>query len=214
MREKRRAEQMSFIAALLPFEQDSSFTLLDLGAGTGMAARAIMDFYPNASAVLADFSPAMMGEGAKVMEPYEGRYRYVEFDLRQSAWPESIPVPLDAALTSQFVHHLSDERKRSLFQEIFARLKPGAWYINFDPIKAASPEVDHVWQRVNDRFDPNMAYRRTHRSDQEQAQWENHTRYMIDLDEQLAFFREAGYEAVDVYWKQLDYVIYGGRRPR
>jgi hypothetical protein len=37
---------------------------------------------------------------------------------------------------------------------------------------------------------------------------------MIDLDHQLGFFRSAGFEAVDVYWKQLEYVIYGGRRPK
>jgi len=214
VREKKRAEQIAFIAALLPFEQDERFTLLDLGAGTGMASRGILEFYTQAEAVLADFSPAMMGEGAKAMAPYEGRYRYVEFDMRSSSWPADIPAQLDAAVTSQCVHHLPDERKQTLFREILARLKPGGWYINFDPVKAADPNVEHVWQRVNDRFDPGMAYRRTHRGHQEHAQWENHVRYMIDLERQLGFFREAGFEAADVYWKQLDYVIYGGRKPR
>jgi hypothetical protein len=36
---------------------------------------------------------------------------------------------------------------------------------------------------------------------------------MIPLGPQLGFLRAAGFEAVDVYWKRLDYVIYGGRRP-
>jgi hypothetical protein len=39
-------------------------------------------------------------------------------------------------------------------------------------------------------------------------------RYMIPLDQQVGYLREAGFEGVDVYWKELDYVIYGGRRPR
>jgi tRNA (cmo5U34)-methyltransferase len=213
-REGKRAEQTKLMAALLPFEDDDEFTVLDLGAGTGMAARAILDFYPRAKAVLADFSPAMMGEGAKALAPYDGRYRYVEFDMGGGEWPADIPVPIDSAVTSQCIHHLPDERKRSLFREIFERLKPGGWYVNFDPVKAAEPNVEHVWQRVNDRYDPQAAYKRTHRSPHEHAQNENHVRYMIDLDRQLGFFREAGFEAVDVYWKQLDYVIYGGRKPR
>jgi tRNA (cmo5U34)-methyltransferase len=214
LRESKRAEQIQFIAALLPFEQEDEFTFLDLGAGTGMAARGIMDFYPNAKAILADFSSAMMGEGAKVLEPYEGRYRYVEFDMRQSEWPTDIPAPLDAIITSQCIHHQPDDRKRPLFREIFDRLKPGGWYLNFDPIKADNPPVENTWQRVNDRYDPQSAYKRTHRSPQEHTQYENHVRYMIPLEPQLGFLRDAGFEAIDVYWKRLDYVIYGGRRPK
>jgi hypothetical protein len=30
---------------------------------------------------------------------------------------------------------------------------------------------------------------------------------------QLGFLKSAGFEAVDLYWKKLDYVIYGGKRP-
>jgi len=213
-REAARAQQLKLMAALLPFEDDEAFTFVDFGAGTGMAARAIMDVYPNAHAVLADFSPAMMGEGAKAMAPYEGRYRYVTFDMRAGEWPADMPSPIESAVSSQCIHHIPDERKQGLFREIFERLKPGGWYVNFDPVKASDPNVGHVWERVNDRFDPKAAYKRTHRSPQEHDQYENHVRYMIDLERQLGFFREAGYEAVDVYWKQLDYVIYGGRKPR
>jgi hypothetical protein len=36
---------------------------------------------------------------------------------------------------------------------------------------------------------------------------------MVPLATQLDFLRAAGFEAVDVYWKELDHVIYGGRRP-
>jgi hypothetical protein len=36
---------------------------------------------------------------------------------------------------------------------------------------------------------------------------------MIPLAPQLAFLEAAGFEAIDVFWKQLDYVLYGGRRP-
>ncbi|HUZ75998.1 MAG TPA: class I SAM-dependent methyltransferase [Chloroflexota bacterium] len=212
-REHRRAECIRFMASLLPFQRDERFTFIDLGAGTGMAARGIMDYYPNAHALLADYSAQMMDEGRKVLTPYEGRYSYVEFDMKSSTWPVGIPAALDAAVTSQCVHHLPDDRKAGLFGEILGRLKPGGWYLNFDPIKAADAEVEKVWQRVNDREDPGAAHQRGHRDARQQAMWENHVRYMMDLESQLALFRTAGFAAVDVYWKQLDYVIYGGCRP-
>jgi tRNA (cmo5U34)-methyltransferase len=212
-RERKRAEQFEFMAQLLPFEQDAQFTLLDLGAGTGAAARAIMSFYPRAQAILADFSPQMMGAGLDVLRPFEGRYRYVELDMLADTWPAGIPARVDAAVTSQCVHHLDDEHKQNLFRLILQHLPPGGWYVNFDPIAPPDARVGSEWERVNDRLDPALAHKRTHRSSQEQAQYENHVRYMIDLDLQLGFLKSAGFEAVDVYWKKLDYVIYGGKRP-
>ena len=213
-RERARAEQFRLLALLLPFEEQDRFTFLDLGAGTGVAARAILAAYPQARAVLADYSAQMMGEGAKVMAPWADRYRYVEMDmLAVGGWPDQIPPQLDAVVTSQCIHHLPDERKRSLFGEIRDRLGPGGWYLNFDPVKAADPAVQAVWDRVNDRVGTGVGQAHTPRTPEEQARYENHVRYMLPLEPQLAFLRQAGFEAVDVYWKQLDYVIYGGYRP-
>src|SRR5579859_1157246 len=72
-RERRRAGQRTLLAELLPFAADERFTVVDLGAGTGAAARIILDHYPAAHAVLADFSPQMMAQGEVELKPYEGR---------------------------------------------------------------------------------------------------------------------------------------------
>lgn len=212
-RERGRVTHRRIMAELLPFDSSEQFTFLDLGAGTGVASRAILQMYPNSTAVLADFSGQMMAEGARELEPVADRYRYVEFDMLQGPWPEQIPVALDAVVTSLCVHHLPDDRKQSLFAEIFDRLRPGGWYLNYDPVTADDPVVEATWQRVNDRLDPEAAHKRQHRSSQEQARYENHVRYMIPLDRQVAYLRAAGFAGVDVYWKHLENVIYGGVRP-
>ena len=213
-RERKRAEQLAFMARLLPFEPDDAFTVLDLGAGTGAAARAVLDAYPGAQAILADFSPQMMAQGVTELAPYEGRYSYVEFDLTSSGdWPAGIPVPVDAVISSLSVHHLKDDRKQSLFREIHGHLAPGGWYLNYDPVAPSDPVVEEAWLRAGDRRDPAAADKRAHRTAEEQFRYENHVRYMIPLDQQIGYLRTAGFEGVDVYWKELDYVIYGGRRP-
>ncbi|HTS98907.1 MAG TPA: class I SAM-dependent methyltransferase [Streptosporangiaceae bacterium] len=211
--ERRRADQRRLMADLLPFSGDEPFLFVDLGAGTGAAARTIMDRYPAAEAILADFSPQMMEAGQEALAPYAGRYRYVEFDLARGDWPAGIPAEVPAVISSLSVHHLPDERKRQLFGEIFTHLSPGGWYLNFDPVRAEDPVVEAAWQRTNDRRDPDAAEKRAHRTPQQQAHWENHIRYIIPLSLQIEFLRAAGFEGVDVYWKELDYVIYGGRRP-
>jgi SAM-dependent methyltransferase len=148
------------------------------------------------------------------MEPFAGRYRYVQFDMSAGrGWPAAIPAALDAVVTSMCVHHLTDDRKQSLFAEIFDHLAPGGWYLNYDPVRAEDPLVEATWQRVNDREDPETAARRRSWTPLDHARWDNHVRYIIPLGPQLEFLRSAGFEGIDVYWKQLENVIYGGRRP-
>ncbi len=210
--ERKRALHRRFVAALLPFGEEA-FTFLDLGAGTGAASRAILEMHPRSTAILADFSAEMMRAGEREMQPFAGRYRYVEFDMAAGVWPAAIPAALDAVVTSMCVHHLTDERKQGLFAEILGRLVPGGWYFNYDPVRAADPLVEATWERVNDREDPGAAAKRLHRTAAQQARWDNHVRYLIPLGQQLDYLHSAGFEGIDVYWKQLENVIYGGRRP-
>jgi tRNA (cmo5U34)-methyltransferase len=213
--ERNRVAHRQFMSDLLPFGKDEPFTFLDLGAGTGAASRAILDAHPRGTAILADFSAEMMRVGEREMERFAGRYRYVEFDMSAGGeWPAAIPTALDAVVTSRCIHHLPDERKQGLFAEILDHLVPGGWYLNYDPVTTTDPVVEATWQRVNDRRNPEAAAKRQHRTPSEQAHWENHVRYIIPLSQQLEYLRSAGFEGIDVYWKQLDNVIYGGRRPR
>jgi tRNA (cmo5U34)-methyltransferase len=211
--ERKRAPQRRFMALLLPFGEQDAFTFLDLGAGTGAASRVILDMYPRSTAILADFSAEMMRAGERQMQPFAGRYRYVEFDMTTGHWPAAIPATLDTIVTSMCVHHLTDERKQGVFAEIFGHLAPGGWYFNYDPVLAPDPAVGATWERVSDHDDPETAAKRLHRTPEQQARWENHVRYIIPLDQQLAFLRSAGFLGIDVYWKRLENVIYGGYRP-
>lgn len=197
---------------LLPFEEGDAFTFLDLGAGTGSAARAIFELYPRSTAVLADFSSQMMDEGAAQMELFAGRFRCVAFDMLAGRWPTSGPAGLDAVVTSMCIHHMPDHRKRGLFAEIFERLVPGGWYVNYDSVTAEDPVVEAAWELANDRNDPQAASKRHSRTALEQASFENHVRHMVPLERQLEYLRLAGFDGIDIYWKQLEDVIYAGRR--
>jgi tRNA (cmo5U34)-methyltransferase len=212
-REWNRAAQMRFMALLLPFGKQEAFTFLDLGAGTGAAARAVLETYPNSTAILADFSAAMMSAGERELAPFAGRYRYVEFDLAAGTWPAEVPAALDAVVASMSVHHLPDERKQGLFAEIFGHLAPGGWYLNYDPVRGADPVVEAAWERVNDRENPAAASKRLNRTPEEQARYANHIRHIVPLAPQLEYLRSAGFEGIDVYWKNLENVLFGGRRP-
>ena len=212
-RERLHVPRQRFMAELLPFADDAEFTFVDLGAGAGALSRAILERYPRSTAILADFSDQMMGAGAQDLEPLADRYRYVTFDMSTSTWPSGIPAAVDAIVSSLFVHHLPDERKQSLFAEIFERLVPGGWSLNYDPVSTDDKVVEATWQRVGERGNPEMTRRRLNPTHEEHVRWQNHIRYIIPLEQLLGCLRAAGFGGIDVYYKQLEWVVYGGRRP-
>jgi len=212
-RERQRTDARRLMAELLPFTDDQTFTFVDLGAGTGAAARVVLGRFPGARALLADYSPQMMEQGRRELAAFGDRFTYVEFDLARGPWPTEIPGQVDAVISSLCVHHLEDGRKGELFAEVLERLTPGGWFLNYDPVSTDDPVVEAAWQRAGDRRDPEAASKRTHRTPEEQARHDNHVRYIGPLAPQLAQLADAGFVGVDVYWKQLDHVIYGGRRP-
>lgn len=212
-RESRHGPRLRLMAQLLPFDSESRFTFLDLGAGTGAAASVILDLYPLSTAILTDYSRQMMLAGEIELRRFAGRFRYVELDMSADRWPEQIPTIVDAVVTSMCIHHLPDPRKQGLFKEVHDRLAPGGWYLNYDVVNTPDPVVSAAWERVgarnpteNDDDAPHTAL--------EQAGHDDHLRNITALDPQIGFLRSAGFEGIDVYWKCLDSVIYGGRRPR
>lgn len=155
----------------------------------------------------------MTDEGNRALAAYRGRYRYVAFDLATGPWPDDIPDEVDAVITSLCMHHLPDPRKQQLFAEVLARLIPGGCFLNFDPVTTEDPFVAAAWQRAEERLDPSAAAKHHRRTPEEHQRHENHVRHLSPLSGQLDFLRNAGFEGIDVYWKHLDQVIYGGRRP-
>jgi SAM-dependent methyltransferase len=205
--------QFRLMGELLPFDSHESFTFMDLGAGTGAAARGILDLYPLSTAILADYSRPMMVAGEREMQPFAGRFRYVEFDMSVGRWPPQVPAKLDAVVTSMCIHHMPDRRKQGLFREIFEHLAPGGWYLNYDTVTATDPVVVAAWDRADARSHPDDGIPGAPLTSLEQAGHEDHVRNLTSLEPQVGFLRSAGFEGIDVYWKRLDAVIYGGRRP-
>lgn len=123
---------------LLPFIESDGFTFLDLCAGMGSAARSVLDLYPHSTAVLAEFSPQMIVEGARELALYNDRY--VESDMLTGVWPNGIPINLDVVITSISIHHMPHLRKQGLFVEIYEPLVPGGWYFNYGPVRRSTDE--------------------------------------------------------------------------
>ena len=81
--------------------------VLDLGAGTGLLARAIAREHPDCELVLLDGSPAMLEQARRSLGEHAC---YVDADLTATL----PPGPWDAVVSALAIHHLEDPAKRDL----------------------------------------------------------------------------------------------------
>jgi tRNA (cmo5U34)-methyltransferase len=203
--EEDRRARLAFLAGLLPWPTTGSPHVLDLGAGHGAVAAAILARWPDAIATLVDFSAPMMAEGGRRLAPFAGRYRYVEWDLNREGWPPDAPGPFSAVVSAQALHHLPDARKAALYCQVYERLAPGGAFIIWDPVRPSHPYLDAVYAAVA-RGEPIPAVVPA------PSPPDAHSETIASLDAQLAWLRAAGFVAVDCFWKEGGSAIFGGYR--
>src|SRR5262245_30220198 len=94
---------------------------LDLGSGDGRLLDLVLSVRPGAEGVAIDFSPHML-EQLRARFGTSPSIRIVEHDLDRK-----LPAlgTFDAVVSSFAIHHLTHERKRTLYQEIWDILEPG-----------------------------------------------------------------------------------------
>ena len=167
--------------------------ILDLGTGDGRLLAMLRIDRPQMRGVALDLSELML-EAARDRFAGDGRIELVKHDLAE-------PLPpigrFDAVVSSMAIHHLEHERKRSLYGEIFHLLEPGGLFANFEHV--ASPTY-----RLHLAFYAAIG---------EPLEHEDPSDRLLDVESQLAWLREAGFEDVDCYWKWLEMALLIGVKP-
>jgi tRNA (cmo5U34)-methyltransferase len=120
--------------------------VLDIGAGYGAFAAAVLDRFPNATAMGLDISEPMMMVGRERMAPYRDRFAYHVGDVADGQLPADLPAPFDAAVASASIVHLTTEAKRRLYAAVFHVLNRGGCFFNVDLVAPANQEM-RTWYR-------------------------------------------------------------------
>lgn len=97
--------------------------ILELGVGTGMTSKHVLEAHPLAHLVGIDESEAMLAAAD------------VAGDLRVSRLEDPLPEgPFDLVVSCLAVHHLDSEGKRDLFRRIAEVLRPGGGLVLADVV--------------------------------------------------------------------------------
>ena len=167
--------------------------ILDLGTGDGRLLALLQADRPAMRGVGLDFSEIML-EAAGERFAGDERVELVEHNL-------TVPLPalgrFDAVVSSMAIHHLEHDRKRSLFGEVFALLEPGGVFANFEHVASATHRLHLKFFAAID----------------EPLEHEDPSDRLLDVETQLRWLREHGFDDVDCYWKWLEMALLVGVKP-
>jgi tRNA (cmo5U34)-methyltransferase len=184
-------------STLLEFIPQTVRRVLDLGTGDGrllalVRAEMTKREYPEIEGVALDFSPTML----------EAVRRRFAADSSVQIVPHNLDDPLpalgkfDAVVSCFAIHHLTHERKRALYAEIYTLLNPGGVFCNLEHVASPTP-------RLHEEFLHVIGYT---------VATEDPSNKLLDLETQLGWLREIGFADVDCHWKWRELALLVGRR--
>ena len=170
--------------------------ILDLGTGDGRTLSIVKLKNPHAEGMGLDFSDPML-EQAKKRFAGDDSIVLVKHDLSQPM-PSASLGHFDAIVSSLAIHHLTDERKRRLYKEIFCLLNPGGVFCNLEHVSSPS-------KRIHLRFLNEI---------NQVPEAEDPSNKLLDVETQLEWLRRIGFVDVDCYWKWLEIALIAGYKPK
>lgn len=214
-------DQIEVMLRLLAANGRELDRFLDLGSGSGLLAIAILAQYPDAQAYLVDFSEPMMDAARDLLQEDISLPQFILADLADPAWVETVgpAAPYDAVVSGFAIHHLTHERKRTLYGEIFDLLAPAGMFINVEHVASPSQWLEAQFDSA--MVDSLATYQHQLGTGKSRSQvaHEYHRRedkganILAPVEEQCAWLAAVGFDDIDCYFKYFELAVFGGRKP-
>ena len=186
-------QRVSGETALLDEIPPSVGRVLDLGSGNGRLLKLVLSARPGLSGVALDFSPPLL-EQLNSQFGATPNVEVVDHNLE-------IPLPqlgvFDLVVSGFAIHHLTHERKRELYEEIWTVIEPGGIFCNLEHVASVSPAA-------HERFLQAIGI---------SAAEEDRSNKLLDVQTQLGWLSEIGFVDVDCNWKWRELALLVGRKP-
>lgn len=174
--------------------------ILDLGAGTGLFSKMVLNKFPNAEIELIDIAEKMLEVAKERFN--ENNNVSIKVQDYVSLQPET---KYDAIISSLSIHHLKDEDKIILYDNIYKWLKPGGLFINVDQVLAPTSYFEELYSNQwRNKVDNSGLDKETIKAAYERVKLDKRT----PLEKQLGWLKEAGFKHVDCLYKYYDFVVF------
>lgn len=218
-RDTERLPRLRMMAGFIPFDKDDPIRILDVGAGYGLVTDIVLNEFPRSTVVYQDSSEPMLCQARWRLRQYGERVIFCQSDLMDPRWVESLPGPFDAVISAIAIHNLRHpERIRQVYAEIFTVVKPGGCFLNSEIVGPGGEITGSFYRRprlleMQTRLKETGVEKSLEELEEEQrrAGRQGNPR-SPSLESYLHWLRQAGFDEVDCFSKELGQAIFGGYR--
>lgn len=180
--------------------------VLDLGAGTGLFSLLVSAAVPDLSFTLVDASAQMLAQAAATLTD-----RGIDHACRIADLRDPLPDgPFAAVISALAIHHLADEDKRTLFQQVRDALAPGGVFVNAEQVSGGDPALDALYERI---WSAQATARGSDAAELDAARARMAYDRCASVPEQLAWLGAAGFAPVDCLFKQYRFAVLAAWAP-
>ncbi|MCD4784403.1 MAG: class I SAM-dependent methyltransferase [Candidatus Eremiobacteraeota bacterium] len=225
-----RKGQFGFLVSIVS-QMEEVERILEIGAGTGKLSKMLMDRNPGASVTLVDFDDIMLEMAKYNLREFDKNAKFSKRDLKNSEWVEGIPKNLSAVVSTYTFHVLPDKRRPEVYSEIYSMLKKGGLFICVDEVDSNFQGFNTICQKALEKVRDNERVRElsgdwkdfwsrvgkrmgkeNYAADMLQHTYPDGTTNLGTLDSQFKMLKEAGFDKVECFYRDLSIVMYGGMK--
>lgn len=179
----------------------ASAQILDLGAGTGSLAHAILARFPGASLILRDVDPEMLAIAQGRLAAFSNRVK-----VDRASFGDPLP-PVDAVVSAFALHHIPNlEEKAEVYRRIRAAIRSPGIFLNADAVSGPFwPLLRDQWAKfmAGNGFTLEQGYRNL-------DDWAAEDTY-FSAREELRSMEQAGFDSPECFWRIGPTAVIGAR---
>ncbi len=214
-----RWKMINVALEVLPFQKARSVRALDLGVGTGIFTKRLLENYPNSKVVAIDGAQEMLQLAKLRLGNFSQRVEWLLSDFFEIPATALKPDSFDVVISSYALHHLNVQQKLAVLNSVVPALKPNGWILNADIFVAECTDVEQRIQQIRVK---NV----THRAPAKNKRFSTYDKTRATLDDleatehdqpqtlntDIRILREVGIENAEIFWKEYREAVIGGSK--
>ncbi|MCC7553590.1 MAG: class I SAM-dependent methyltransferase [Methanobacteriaceae archaeon] len=173
--------------------------VLDLGAGTGLLSKYLLEKYPNAEITLVDLADKMLNKARERFKDCTN-FKYVNDDYLNCNFSEKF----DIVISSLSIHHLKENDKKLVYKKAYDLLNENGIFLNADQVLSSSKRLDESFKNKIDKKILNSPL------DEKYIKIANDRKKLDNpslLTLQIKWLKDIGFKHVDVPYKYYIFTV-------
>ena len=184
---------------LLPFDRREKIRILDLGSGPGTLSELVLERYPQSEVLAFDLTQEMLDSAKFRLSHFGSRFQILQGDYRNK---ELFGAGYDAILAGMTLHHLTDNERKTGFQDFLLALNPGGIFLSQDIVMDQDPFISewhyNLWRKfMRDNGEDDSLWYEKHKEKDHPASVESLKSWLI----------EAGFVHSACHWQYWNFSV-------